>query len=74
MIKVFSAQSKLWLGVPIMNAYLQQEEGKGIRSFACTISRRVMRFNTLSDAILQLLKSHGERQNLGQHVNKELKM
>jgi hypothetical protein len=74
MTKVFSAQSKLCLGVQIMSVYLQQEEEKEIRSFACTISRRAMRSSTQLDAIPLSLKSLGERQNLGLHTSKELRM
>ena len=57
-----------------MSVYLQQEEEKVIRSFECTISRRAMRSSTQSDVIHLSLKSRGERQNLGQHASKGLKM
>jgi len=46
MIKVFLVLSKRWLGIPTMNAFLLLEEVTETRLFACTTSKKAMKFNT----------------------------
>lgn len=53
-----------------MNAFLLLEEVTETKLFACTTSKKAMKFNTRLDAILQLLQSLGEKLSLGQLVNK----